>query len=102
MTDKTVKLSPDSLNDDQKEYIRLVELGQDKETTFEIVRHLAPHLTTYKKLDVAIGLTYLLNDILKDLESEYLDRLREDVAKVATSLSYVKGTSIDRKEKGIV
>ena len=102
MTDKTVKLSPDSLNDDQREYIRLVQLGQNKEDIFAVVRKLAPHLEGFRQLDVALGLNYLMNDILEGApKSEYLDRLREDIAKVGTALYYIKGTSIDRKEKGL-
>ena len=100
--DKTVKISPEDLTDDQREYLRLVELGQDKESTLAVVRSLATQVTRFNKLDVALGLNYMMNDILKDLESEYLDRVREDVAKVGTALYYIKGTSIDRKEKGIV
>lgn len=102
MTDKTVKLSPDSLNDDQREYIRIVELGQDKEMTMCIVRALAPDMDKFKQIDAAIGLAYLLNDILKGHpKDEFIDRLLEDVAKVTTALYYYKGTYIDRKEKGV-
>lgn len=101
-TEKTI-ISPDSLNDDQKEYLRIVELGQDKERTFAVVKLLAPHLVHNTNIDVAIGLNYLMNDLLKGTpKSEYMDRLLEDIAKVGTSLYYIKGTSIDRKEKGIV
>jgi len=97
---EVIRLSPEDLSDDQREYIRIVQLGQDREATMKVVKRLAPHVTTYKKIDVSIALLYMLNDIIESHpKDDFMDRLQEDVAKLTTSFYYYKGTYINRKDK---
>ena len=98
-----VEIKLEDLTDDQKEYIRLVTLGQKDDDAIIAIRDLiAPQLTPFKQVDVALALNYLTYEIFHEYEkSEASDDLMEKTSSIASMLFHVKGTHKDRKEKGL-